>query len=377
MRRALLAAALALVLTPTAQARDRFETSVFALVPTPGFPAHAYVHPNERVYEGTYTNPSGDTVPSRVFEYDATGTLLRSWTVEGQRLSEAHGVQVATSDGSGRLVLLDKAPPRAVLLDTRTGEQTPYAPFPEGSIPNYAAWGPDGSLYVTDYGGPVLWRIPPGGGTPVEWLRDPRFDGGDFGTTGLELSADRRALLVAVQSQAGGAGGNPSTGRLFTLPIQPDGSPGEMTELWESRPVDGPDGFALARSGAIYMSLLAANQLAVIEPDGTERERFPSAPGSGDNGSAVPFDGPSSVAFLGTRLMVANQAYISGDRTRHAILDVEAGEEGLPELIPPGPEVKPAKRVGRAGTRFRCRRVAHSRRCTRSSTSGRGRRAGR
>ena len=378
MRRALLAAvAAALVLASAAHARERFETSVFALIPTPGFPAHAYVAPNDRVYEGTYTNPGGDTVPSRVFEFDATGTLVRSWTVRGQRLDQPHGVQVATSDGAGRLVLLDKAPPRALLLDPRTGEQTLYASFPEGSIPNYGAWGPDGSLYVTDYGQPVLWRIPPGGGEPVEWLRDPRFDGGDFGTTGLELGADRRTLLVAVQSQAGGAGGNPSTGRLFTIPIQPDGSPGEMAQLWESRPVDGPDGFAIARSGAIYMSLLASNQLAVIEPDGTERERFPPVPGSGDNGSSVPFDAPSSVAFLGTRLMVANQAFVSGDRTRHAILDVEAGEEGLPELIPPGPAARPPKRLARTRTRFRCGRVARSRACTRSSTSGRGRRTGR
>jgi len=338
VRRALLAALAALMLLPAAApARDRWDTQVLALVPTPGFPAHAYVHPNGRVYEGTYTNPNGDTVPSRVFEYEGDGTLVRSWTVRGQRLDQPHGVQVATSDGSGRLVLLDKSPPRALLLDPRTGEQTEYASFPEGSIPNYAAWGPDSSLYVTDYAQAVLWRIPPGGGTPEQWLADPRFDGGEFGTTGLELGADRRTLLVAVQSQAGGAGGNPATGRLFQLPIQPDGKPGEMTELWESRPADGPDGFGIAQSGTIYMTLLATNQIAVIDPQGTETERFPSAPGEGGNGSAVPFDGPSNASFLGTRIMVANQSYFGGDRTHHAILDVETGEPGLPELIPPAP----------------------------------------
>ena len=363
MRRAILLATalVALAVAPGAHARDRWETSVFALIPTPGFPAHAYVAPNDRVYEGTYTNPGGDTVPSRVFEYDgANGTLLRSWTVSGQRLDQAHGVQVATSDGAGRLMLLDKSPPRALLLDPRDGAQTTYATFPEGAIPNYAAWGPDGSLYVTDYAQAVLWRVPPGGGTPEQWLADPRLDGGDFGTTGLELGTDQRTLLVAVQSQAGGAGGNPSSGRLFTIPIQPDGKPGEMKQLWESRPADGPDGFGIARSGAIYMSLLVANQLAVIEPDGTERERFPATPGGGANGSAVPFDAPSNVSFLGTRLMVANQAFVSGDRTHHAILDVEAGEEGLPELIPPAAQAKPAKRL--AGTRTKFRKKKRKRR---------------
>ena len=379
MRRALAVAVLAALAAaaPAAEARDRWDTQVLALVPTPGFPAHAYAHPNGRVYEGTYSNPNGDTVPSRVFEYEGDGTLLRSWTVRGQNLDEAHGVQVATSDGSGRLVLLDKSPPRAVLLDPRTGEQTEYAKFPQGSIPNYAAWGPDFSLYVTDYAQAVLWRIPPGGGTPEQWLADPRFDGGEFGATGIELGADQRTLYVAVQSQAGGAAGNPSTGRIFTIPIQPDGKPGEMTEFWESRPADGPDGFGIARSGNIYIALLATNQLAMIDPQGVEKERFPSAPGGGDNGSPVPFDSPSNASFLGTRVVVGNQSYFNGDRAHQAILDVETGEEGLPELIPPAPRVdsgpapgpvaKPrkkwsCKRYRTAKKRKACRRTMAKRR---------------
>ena len=32
---------------------------------------------------------------------------------------------------------------------------------------------------------------------------------------------------------------------------------------------------------------------------------------------------------------MANQSYFTGDTTQQAILDVEAGEEGLPEYIPP------------------------------------------
>lgn len=340
MRRALaILVLLALAPAPAAvaQERARWDTRVLALVPKPGYPAHAYVHPNGRVYEGTYTNPGGDTMASRVFEYTEGGALLRSWTVRGQDLSKPHGVQVATSDAAGRLVLLDKAPARALLLDRGTGAQTLYAAFPDGAIPNFAAWGPDGSLYVTDYGQPVLWRIPPGGGTPEPWLEDPRLDGGDFGATGLELRADRASLLVAVQSQAGGAGGNPTTGRLFEVPIAADGWPGPMRQLWESGPADGPDGFGIAQSGRIYIALLAANQLAVLEPDGREVERFPSEPSGGENGSSVPFDSPSNASFLGTRVMVAQQSYVAGDPEHMAILDVEVGEPGLPEHIPGAP----------------------------------------
>ena len=356
----MLAAAGAAVLVPAAvAARDKWDTKVLAIVPKPGYPAHAYVHPNGRIYAGTYDNPSGDSVASRVFEYQADGTLLRSWVVKGQDLSQPHGVQAATSDADGRLVLLDKSPPRALLLERGSGRQSQYAAFLPGSIPNYAAWGPDGSLYVTDYGQPIIWRVPPGGGKPDEWLNDPRLDGGEFGTTGLALAADSKTLLVATQSEAGGAAGNPTTGRLWKVPIE-NGTAGEMEELWESQPVDGPDGFAVARSGNIYITLLAANQIAAIGPDGAEIERFPQEPGSGENGSQVPFDSPSSARFLGTSLIVAQQSYFMGDPTHQAILDVEVGERGLPELIPAnaGPLDDDAPRITRirfTGKRLRFR----------------------
>jgi sugar lactone lactonase YvrE len=331
----LAAAALVLSIAATAFAdRARFDTQVFALVPSPGFPARAYVAPNNRVYEGTYTNPSGDSVPSRVFEFDRRGALLRSWTIEGQDLKADHGVQVATSDARGRLVLLDKAPARVLLLNPRNGRQRTYATFPGEALPNYAAWGPRGELYVTDYTHGVLWRVPPRGGEAKVWLDDPRLDGAEFGTTGIVLAKDRRHLLVSQQSSAGGGDGNPATGKIYEVEIGADRKPGEIATVWESQPFDGPDGFWLGQSGRLYVSLLAANQIAVVNPDGTELERFPGATDNGANGSAVPFDSPSSVMFLGRRLMVANQAFISGDPAHMAILDVWAGERGQREFIP-------------------------------------------
>ena len=99
-----------------------------------------------------------------------------------------------------------------------------------------------------------------------------------------------------------------------------------------------------------------------MAPDGHEIERFPQVPFNGDNGSGVPFDTVSSAMFLGTRLMVANQSYFTGDATHQAILDVEAGEDGLPEYIPPAPApprqqvVKHRKRRHRHHKRRRHRR---------------------
>ena len=75
-------------------------------MPSPGFPAYVHHHTNGRVYAGTYVNPATRS-RSRVFEWTADGTLLRSWTVPGQRLGADHGVQVANQTYGGRLVLLE------------------------------------------------------------------------------------------------------------------------------------------------------------------------------------------------------------------------------------------------------------------------------
>ena len=381
-RAALIALALlapVLVVAPAASAqRARFDTRLFARVPAPGFPAMAYVHPNGRVYAGTYVNPSGSSARSRVFEYEADGTLVRSWTVPGQDLSKDHGVQVATSDARGRLVLLDRTPARALLLDRSRGTFRQYAGFADLApcpplqartdcsptledrepMANYGAWGPDGSLYVTDFLQGVVWRVPPGGGEAVVWLSDRRLDGGEFGTTGIALSADRRTLLIAQGSSAGLGALNPTTGKIYATEIQPDGSPGELRQLWESGPADLPDGFAVARSGNLYVPLAGgANQIAVVASDGREVERFPN--GGGDNGSGVPFDTPSSARFLGTRVIVANQSF-TGNRDNQVLLDVETREAGLPELIP-----------GRDGDPPALSRVSLSRKRVRAGPRGR------
>ena len=359
MRRIVVIALAALAAFPAAAdaQRARWDTRLLARITAPGFPASAYPHPNGRVYVGTYTNPKGDSLPSRVFEFNPdTGALLRSFVIPGQDLAAEHGIQAATSDAAGRLVLLDRTPARALILDPNTGDFSTYSTFrnlapctgePDGNcsptsqdlapMANYAAWGPLGELYVTDYQQGVIWRVPPGGGDAQVWLADRQLDGQQFGTTGIALAADRKTLIVAQSSSGGGLGGltNPTSGKLYTLPVRDDGQPGSLSQLWESGPAESPDGFGVAQSGRIYIAMLSTNQIAVVAPDGKELERFPTDT-SGQNSSGVAFDSPSSAKFLGTRLMVPNQSYFAGDPNLQTVLDVETGEPGLREFIPPG-----------------------------------------
>jgi sugar lactone lactonase YvrE len=346
---------LGLALAPAAGARKRFDTKVLAHVPSPGYPALSLIAPDRTIYVGTFTNAAGtDTGPSKVFAFSPTGKLLRTYVIKGQTSGAAHGVQVAAIDRYGVLYLLDQNPSRVLKLNPRTGKQTTYATFrdvqpcvpgmtpadcgdtvsdnpPE---PDYAAWGTDGSLYVTDYTQGLVWRVPVGGGTAHVWFTDPRLDGSLFGPAGIVMMPDHHTLLL--DTSAGGVTSPDSTtGELYKLPIHPNGRPGTLRKLWESGPKEAPDGFALARSGNIYMALVGpqVNQLVVISPAGKELARFPKD-NSGNNGSSVPFDEPSSVQFDGKRLIVTNDAYFSGDQSHFVLFDVFAGETGAPVFVP-------------------------------------------
>ncbi len=340
----LLCLALLLPIGPSATAvadRERWDTRVFAMVEEPGFPAYAFAHRNGRVYAGTYTNPQGDSTPSLVREWRADGTLQRTWPVPGQDLSEDHGVQVANADRRGRLVLLEKSKARVMTLSTRTGRFRTWARLPDlpevdgAPIPNYATWGPRGALFVTDYGQAVVWKIPRRTQQPQPWFTSPALQGAaGFGTTGIVFRPGRRDLLITQQTVADGTG-LPTNGALYRLPIRRSGEPGALSTVWTSLPSDLPDGFGIGRrTGRIYVANAGlTNQLVVLDRTGEEVERFPATPGSGENGSPIPFDTPSNATFLGRRLMVANQSF-TGNTDHHAILDVYVGERGRPPHLP-------------------------------------------
>ncbi|MDQ6836275.1 MAG: hypothetical protein M3016_08825 [Actinomycetota bacterium] len=326
---------------------------VLTHVPAPGFPASSVLGPDGTIYTATFksfTAPT-DAGPSKVLAYSASGGLLRSYTVQGQTPGTADAVQVATIDRNGILYLLDQSPARIVKLDTRTGAQSTWATFatlpacpstaPQGCSdgsggnppePDFAAWGPDGSLYVTDYNQALIWRVPPSGGPARVWLTDPSFNGNVVGPAGIQLMPGGHALMVST----GGGGSNPSTGKLYTIPIQADGRPGQLKQIWESAPSEAPDGLALARSGHIYLSLVgpAGNAVVEISGQGSEIARVPASPAANAL-LPVPFDAPGSVTFSGQNLVVSNESSLNNDSSHWALLEIAVGEPGLAPSLPP------------------------------------------
>ncbi len=157
-------------------------------------------------------------MPSRVFEFAKQGALLRSWTVRGQDSERGprrpgRDQRRARAPGAAR----QGARPGAAAQPPQ-GQAARVRQLSRRGDPELRGLG-TGAASSTSPTTPtaVLWRIPPGGGMAEPWLEDPRLEGEGFGSTGLELSADRRHLLLATQSSAGGGDGNPATGKLYEI----------------------------------------------------------------------------------------------------------------------------------------------------------------
>ena len=359
-----------------ALAREPLDIGVFTKIGPPGQPEPIAVGPDRRVYVGTNQLGHGDAdAPSKVFAFSRKAKLVREYELDGQPLDEDHGIQGLAFDRDGLLYALDRsADPRVVVLDPATGRQRLYARLPDvppcgaeaeencsqtqldgAAGPDYATFSPTGDLYVTDIDQALIWKVPKGGGAAEVWFTDPRLES-VYGPNGIQFMADGRTLLF-VNTASNPMAGNSLTGRLYTLPVQPDGSPGDLTQVWESLPADAPDGLAIARSGNVYVALAGSSQVLMLSPDFAELARVPPDPAS-NQAEEVPLDGPGSIVFLDNRLLVSNHSPIRGDPSSWAILDVFADEPGLslhyPRIFRPRLRLK--ARIRRARVRVRVTR---------------------
>ena len=148
------------------------------------------------------------------------------------------------ADGEGRLYACD--PPRGAVMRWTPGggdpvvwsEGAPDAPF---RTPNWGAFAPDGSYFVTDSG---TWKARDGniqvirGGRTSLWTTESV----DF-PNGCAVSPDGRELWVLESTP----------GRLVAFDIRADGSAGPRRVLAEL-PGTVPDGIAFATDGSILIA---------------------------------------------------------------------------------------------------------------------------
>lgn len=325
-----------------------FPTAVFAEVPFPGHPEGITVETNGTVYVATHQDATGGPgVPSHIYAYNRHGLITADFTIKGQDPT-GQGLVGLALDHDGLIYALDRHPSRVITVDPRTGEQCTYAELPtvppcgdsepDGhctaathgypAFPDDLAFAPDGTLYITDLTQALIWRVPAGGGSAEVWYTSADLDS-LFGPNGIRFLDHGRTLLFAQSAHdLHDPAEIPSAqGRLYKLRINSDGTPGERTLLWEGRPGEAPDGFAVGRSGNLYVALALPGALLVLDPQGREITRVPATPE--DNARmAPPYDMPASVAFHGDQVLITNQAYFGGPPEHQVVLSVDVHERG-------------------------------------------------
>ena len=302
----------------------RVLASTAATVP---FPEGIAVKGNKAYVSGPATFPTAGTPASRIGIYDVrTGAFVRAVTIRGQDTTQEHALSNVAFDDAGRLYVIDTQ--QGVLrLDLETGEQERYAPplwpIVEGSfpLPNELVFDSAGWLYITDSFQGAVWRIPPGGGTPRVWFQAPELRTGPFrfGPNGARLNPERTELWFV----------HTESGAVYALPLVEQPRPEDLRLVYRFAPGVGADGIAFGKSGRLYVALAYVNAMAVL--DFSTGKAVETRLGD----ASAPWDAPASLAFTHDgSLLVTNHAVYSGRTDHFLLLDIAAGEQGVPLAKP-------------------------------------------
>jgi sugar lactone lactonase YvrE len=217
-------------------------------------------------------------------------------------------------DGAGRVYACDAGKGEVVRLDPATGAVETYARDADGgplAEPNVAAFGPDGSLYVTCSGEErsQIVRVAPGG-TVETWTEELTAY-----PNGMVVLPDGSAVLV-IEAKAE---------RVARIAIRDDGS-AAAAETFTLLPDTDADGLALDAEGFVWATLYRPDGLVRLSPSGEEVLRI-------DDHLASTMEAPTNLAFVGEALDRAVVANVGG---RH-LLSIDLGVAGQPMHHPEVP----------------------------------------
>jgi hypothetical protein len=133
-------------------------------------------------------------------------------------------------------------------FDTRTGAAKGVWPLlnPTNSC-NDMTIAADGTVYVSDIANGQVQRLKPGAAALEPWLQVPEL-----------LNVDGIAFVGTMLYA-----NNVSTGKLYRIPVNADGSAGTVVEIKLSQPLEGPDGMR-AQNGKMYVAENRANRISEI-----------------------------------------------------------------------------------------------------------------
>ncbi len=219
-------------------------------------------------------------------------------------------------DASGRVYACDWHRAEVVRVDPASGSVETYTKgAPELPIedPNSPVFAGDGTMYVTGSENPAIFRVAPGGETAVWTTAIGGYP------NGVTLTPSGGAVVVA-QSHPDDFEG----GRVWGVPIEPDGSagtPAVMAELFHTV----PDGVAYDTEGNCYVAHYTPDRIDCIRPDGTVVTVV-------EDWEAVHLNAPTNIAFCGRDLELVVAACVGEEFLAIADLGVRGSPLRRPAL---------------------------------------------
>lgn len=197
-------------------------------------------------------------------------------------------------DGQGIVYACDWHKDEVLRVDPTTGAWGTYTAGSPGlpiDDPNSPVFAEDGTMYVTGSENPAIFAVAPGGETSVWSLAAPGYP------NGVTLTPDGSALIVAESHPADFDGG-----RIWRIPIEPDGGAGRAEMIAELRHTV-PDGVAFDLEGVLYVAHYTPDRIDAIAPDGTVRTVV-------EDWEAVFLNAPTNLAFCGPDLSLVAVACV-------------------------------------------------------------------
>lgn len=338
-------ALLTLSLTPIPTPAETLgDSHVIASVPLPGFPEGIATRGNTFYVSGpaAFGLPLGSAT---VHAYDIrTGDLETTYPITiTNPYAGMSAASCAAFGPDGSLYVIEPFV-GVIRMNLDPGNsQSVYSAFtPAGpSLLNDLVFDEYGNLYITDSFQATIFRVPPGGGTPVAWFVDPRLAGDPFvpfGVNGIRIDKNNKQLYLSVTAENGTL-----DGVIYRLPLVGNPTSEDLDEFHRYSfipglpPVlPGPDGIAFGKSGKLYVALAGASQISVLGPDGTEEMRY-SGPAENLNGSPnpMPWANPANIAFddhNGSLLVTNHASLVPYDPDLFTVFDLFVDDKGQPLL---------------------------------------------
>ena len=229
-----------------------------------------------------------DPVTERVY-CGGEGGQIYAVTLEGAIAEVANtggSVLGMAVDAFGRVYACDWQRGEVVRVEPASGDVATYtkgAPELPLDDPNSPVFADDGTMYVTGSENPAIFRVAPGGQATVWSTAIGGYP------NGITLTPAGDAIVVAQSHPEDYEGG-----RVWRLPIEPDGSAGRpeiMAELFRTV----PDGVAFDVEGNCYVAHYTPDRVDRIRPDGVVETVV-------EDWEAVYLNAPTNVAFCGSNL---------------------------------------------------------------------------